>query len=96
MKVLEKNLKSNCCVKTLSAVPAAYQSIKLYDTIKDACLQNLNFKWYNLNKILKLNSNTDRPTGIVCHECSNGNCVLSIKINKRHTRFCEVNSITYK
>ena len=59
-------------------------------------LQNLNFKWYNLNEVLLLNDNKERPTGIVCHKCTNGNCILSVKINKKHTRFCNANIIAIK
>ena len=96
MKSIESNIKSNCCEKKLPIAPALAQSIKLFDKISDACLQNLNFKWYNLNKILTLNDNQERPTGIVCHKCTNGNCVLSIKINKKHTRFCNTNGIAFQ
>ncbi len=96
MKSIESNIKSNCCQKKLPIAPALTRSIRLFDKINDACLQNLNFKWYDLNKIRILNDNQERPTGIVCHKCTNGNCVLSIKINKKHTRFCNINSIAFK
>ena len=85
---LIENLKKDCCVNSLKITLGNINQIKIYDTIKDACLENGNFKWYDLLTIVNHNSKIERPTGIVCHKCKNGKCVLSLRINKKqHTRF---------
>jgi hypothetical protein len=85
---LIKNLKQDCCVHSLNITLGNNNQIKLYDTIKDACLENGNFKFYDFPKIANLNSKTERPKGIVCHKCKSGKCILSLRINKKqHTRF---------
>ena len=98
MKVIQNNLKHNCCSATVSGFSVRAKYIKLYDKKIDACLENGNYDWYLLSNILKLNHKSARPTGIVCHKClDNDKCIISLRINKsQHTRFCVFNKIDFK
>jgi len=98
MQRLIDNLRKDCCASTITVVGNSINGeAKLYDSIKDACEQNNNFKWYNLANIVALNITTARLTGIICRKCEKNKagvkCVLSIKINKRHTRFTPINRV---
>ncbi len=89
MKFIESNIKSNCCQKKLPISPALTRCIRLFDKISDTCLQNLNFKRYDLNKILILNDNQERPKGIVSHTCTNNKRLVSMIIDiYQNTCFC--------
>jgi hypothetical protein len=90
---LNDNLKKDCCALSLKIKPINFL-IKLYDTIEDACLQNENFAWYPLIKIIELNKKSARKKGIVCNKCNNGKCLISLRINsKQHTRFAVIDAI---
>jgi hypothetical protein len=94
-KDLQENLSSKCCGKfILSNIPKNPQYIKLYDRINDACEENERFKWYELSIIHKFNNSEARPSGIVCHKCaSKVKYIVSLKINKKNTRFAVIGSI---
>jgi hypothetical protein len=93
---LKDNLKKDCCSFNLKIKPVNFL-IKLYDTIEDACLQNENFAWFSLEKIVELNLKKVRPKGIICHMCDNGKQIISlIKDYKENTMFCMLNEIEIK
>ncbi len=89
---IQANFNPSCCSKTWNIsynrifdVTEAY--IKLYDTIADACMQNVNHKWVSLNLILTLNN---KRNNINCSSCnSNNECVISLisKITGNHTQY---------
>jgi hypothetical protein len=90
---LSDNLKPGCCVRTveLEVCPNDPSKIVLWDRIADACAGNNNKSCYSLTIIVDLNKEYNRPTGIVCRNCDNGVCVLSLRINGRqHTRFARI------
>ena len=93
---LKDNLKKDCCSLNLKVQPINFL-IKLYDTIEDACLQNENFAWFPLEKIVELNLKEVRPKGIICHMCDNGKQIISlIKDYNENTMFCILNEIEIK
>jgi hypothetical protein len=93
---LNDNLKKDCCTLSLKIKHVNFL-IKLYDTIEDACLQNENFAWYPLVKIVELNLKKVRPKGIICHMCDNGKQIISlIKDYNENTMFCILNEIEIK
>jgi hypothetical protein len=94
-KDLQENLSSKCCGKfVLSNIIKKLQYIKLYDRINDACEENDRFQWYEIARIYQHNISEARPLGIVCHKCSkSGKCIVSLRIDKKNTRFAVVGSI---
>jgi hypothetical protein len=93
---LEDNLKLGCCTNQL-AINCYNLKIKLYDTIADSCEENKNFDWYDLGEIVPLNNRIKRPKGIVCHECKNQKCIVSLIVDKsENTRFCVAGNIEIK
>ena len=95
IKDLEDNLSSKCCGKFIPTnIPKNPQYIKLYDRINDACEENERFRWYLVSTIHKYNNSDTRPSGIVCHKCSNnGKCIFSLRIDKKNTRFAVIGNI---
>jgi hypothetical protein len=95
-KKIEDNLKSGCCSTDLT-INVDNHIIKLYNTINDACEENQNFVWYPLERIVSLNDNIKRKSGIPCHQCDNHKCVISLIIDdKENTRFCVAENIEIK
>jgi hypothetical protein len=93
---LEDNLKPGCCTNQL-VINGGEPKIKLYDTIADACEEAKNFDWYDLEEIVPLNNKIKRVKGIVCHECKNQKCIISLIVDKsENTRFCVVGNIEIK
>lgn len=59
-----------------------FTEIKLFNTIQNACdLNEEASQWYPIVDILQFNSHAQRPTGIVCKNCDNGHCVISLRVN---------------
>ena len=101
MQRLNENLRADCCANTMAIVGnPILGEVKLYDRIKDACEQNNNFKWYQIADIVALNLPAARTTGIICRNCKEKTkevkCVLSFKVNTRHTRFAPINRVEVK
>jgi len=103
-KVLESNLKKECCSKKITVIVLKYNNqtnsfVKLYDKICDACEENENFALYPLDRILKLNDKHHRPSGIVCRDCSQRNCkkegcIVSLIIDdSKNTRFSRMDKM---
>jgi hypothetical protein len=70
------------------------KNIKLYDRINDACEENERFMWHEIFRIHQHNNSEARPAGIVCHKCiNNGKCIVSLKIDKKNTRFAVIEKI---
>lgn len=93
---LEDNLKSDCCTNQF-VINFGNPKIKLYFTIADACEENENFDWYDLEEIVFLNNKIKRVKGIVCHECKNQKCIISLIVDKsENTRFCVVSNVELK
>lgn len=91
---LSNNLRANCCIKTvgLEVCPNDPTMVVLWDKISDACDGNNNKSCYSLAAIINLNIMENRPTGIVCHKCNNGGCVISLIIDShKNTRFAKIN-----
>lgn len=95
IKDLEDNLSSKCCGKfNFNVVPNGATNIKLYDRRRDACDENNRFKWYEIERIHTHNTKDARPTGIICYKCPNDDkCIVSIRIDGKNTRFCNINNI---
>ena len=96
IKDLENNLKPD-----LSPTRLVFNSpnakIKLYDTIDDACLENANHDWYNFDDVARLNNKSNRPTGIVMHNCTNNKRVVSIIIDDHpNYRYFVLNNLELK
>ena len=87
------NLKDDCCCQIFNRT-GNFEKIKLYRTIKEACLQKGRFKEYDLKSIIDLNKEVSRPTGIVCRKCKSDDCVISLRIDEdENTRFCNCKNI---
>lgn len=95
IKDLQDNLSSKCCGKfNFNVVPNGATNIKLYDRRRDACDEDNGFKWYEIERIHTHNTKDARPTGIVCHKCSNnGKCIVSLRVDKKNTRFAVIGNI---
>ena len=98
-KPLTDNLKNDKCSCLLNMIIPPYKNgqtvrIKLYRTIKEACLQKGRSKEYELKNIIELNNETNRPTHIICRLCKNKDCVISLRVDEHeNTRFCNCKNI---
>ncbi len=80
IKDLENNFKTYLSPTTINFNLPNVQ-IKLYNTIDDVCLENANHDWYNFDDVARLNNKSNRPAGIVMHNCRNNKCVVSMIID---------------
>ena len=80
IKDLENNFKTDLSPTTINFnLPNV--KVKLYSTIDDACLENVNYEWYDFDDVARLNNQSKRPTRIVLHTCANNKRVVSIIID---------------
>ena len=91
---LLNNLKPDCCANEFTiiyrfnkqqvlsgALKHFITDVKLYDTIADACNLTNAHTWVNIAVLIGLNNAESRKTGIICHECENGHCVISLIVD---------------
>lgn len=104
---LLNNLRPDCCANDFTiiyrfnkqqilsgALKHYITEVKLYDTIADACNLTNAFAWFNIALLIGLNNAQSRKTGIVCHECENGHCVISLIVDGHgNTRFLRTDSV---
>ena len=96
IKDLENNFKTDLSPSGLDFNLPNVQ-IKLYNTIDDVCLENANHDWYNFDDVARLNNKSNRPAGIVMHNCRNNKCVVSMIVDDHpNYRYFVLNNLELK
>jgi len=87
MQVMNDNLRNDCCTKRIT-FHVSKGEVKLFNKIEDAIEGNDQYAFYQLEKIVELNNQGNRPSGIVCHKSKNGKCVISLIVDEHpHYRY---------
>jgi hypothetical protein len=96
IKDLENNFKTDISSTAIN-FNLSNVKVKLYNTIDDACLENANHEWYDFDDVARLNNKSNRPTGIIMHNCTNNKCVVSIIIDDHpNYRYFVLNNLEVK